>query len=1291
MESKEHRTKTVFGEQFKKSLQNNPNIDAIEKEGFDGDNNFIDYFMIIGVKPEIYKNSYLYNSNSISEINNNLIPQIITKFPKMDKKHIVVENSLPQQLFPHGFNAIESETKPENQFYSVILDNQLYSATYTHKFIACLLIYENVKDYEMLNEKYKSTDILFKMMRSNSIKVNNATKPNENYKNFYIPKCLCLVSVYPAFNRFHEILNSLYNLVMSNQFNNLYIDRIIEKLIFEIPKLPRGLKKIYLSLPPNTLINLTENKMNDFPIININLSKFFNTLDISNILDIFRYLLFETKLIFFSSNLYDLTNSIMSMLSLIFPFKYQFQIVSVLPKDLYNFIETISPYIFGINETYDENFFKNNKVNLEDATICIIDIDRNKYLIRIKNEKMLNKDYPPFPKSLKEKIEKDYAKYKKEKETNNKSKEIKNPNVKLDEENSAYQKIFFNFMIALLKDYPKFLSKDYGVTKDISMSIKDMIDLTSYANSYGTNEKEFYNRIFSTQMFIEFIYKRMMPKNYNEKVEILFFEEKINEAKLKKSFFKSKEVNPNLLLTSKEYDYDNITVCIDCSTEISITKEVYDYVIENKDEAEKIFINNGYDIEIDAENESINFKYHIFPCLLSEKFFVYNYQYYKKPELYYMAIDEINLKIVNKSNLQFKSKTKELLTEEGNDIYLCYLIMWSLTLWYTDEFERESRFLQMIEVIEKVQVHDIQIFELLFKALVDIKWSDKDIILLYKKFIHLNLNPTWKIFTLVSKIIKKKANAKNKKELLSQETKFQQLKTMKKRSLQIAKTFEDIVNFRSRTLKTKIVDDKILSEDVIFYAYSKCQICDKNINLINLCSNLYQLKTMTVPVGDTKGSFSSAGSRTTYYSFGLEDEEKKKNETEDHFKCPNKHSKEGALEYSRFKLKLNHGIELFNLKIKSNEDYTSKSFVTLLMSPSTMKSELLRLSKKLEEDNEKFDVENFKYSNRRLFWNLVWFLELNDMDISFMLPYSSELPNEKELNLEHLKDFIDNRYKPDQEINIEKIVKNKDSNLDFLICSNRDSLQGQNIKEEEIKNDLFNKNKIRYEKYDLNIQKIFRFHISDISGLVSYLSFNNYMENIGYNEYPTQFKEAPEISLSNLNEQEIPKKNITYRDSNDIRLSKGKHSMLILDDKNSEPPPIKGSSFFIKNLTKLNTVNFQTQKDKKSLLMRPKLARARKRDFQAENPNSEDIKKINKEIEENNEIKENEDEEEDVDVLSKFKQSQKKEENEDIGKLSLEQNKKNKLPIKFKGLRRSTLRDGILGEDNNENIIDSIN
>ena len=96
-----------------------------------------------------------------------------------------------------------------------------------------------------------------------------------------------------------------------------------------------------------------------------------------------------------------------------------------------------------------------------------------------------------------------------------------------------------------------------------------------------------------------------------------------------------------------------------------------------------------------------------------------------------------------------------------NDLYLCYLIIWSLTIAYTDTWERDYRFLGMIEIIEKIEGHDIEIFELLFSSIVKC-CSDKDTILLYKKFIHLNLNPSWSIFSLVSKIIKKKSNIKRK-------------------------------------------------------------------------------------------------------------------------------------------------------------------------------------------------------------------------------------------------------------------------------------------------------------------------------------------------------------------------------------------------------------------------------------------------------------------------------------------------------------------------------------------------
>ena len=61
-----------------------------------------------------------------------------------------------------------------------------------------------------------------------------------------------------------------------------------------------------------------------------------------------------------------------------------------------------------------------------------------------------------------------------------------------------------------------------------------------------------------------------------------------------------------------------------------------------------------------------------------------------------------------------------------------------------------------------------------------------------------------------------------------------------------------------------------------------------------------------------------------------------------------------------------------------------------------MKNELLKLAKKLEKENKKIDVDNFKFNHKRLFWNLLWYLQLNDMEISFMLPYSSELQTENE-------------------------------------------------------------------------------------------------------------------------------------------------------------------------------------------------------------------------------------------------------------------------------------------------------
>ena len=135
-----------------------------------------------------------------------------------------------------------------------------------------------------------------------------------------------------------------------------------------------------------------------------------------------------------------------------------------------------------------------------------------------------------------------------------------------------------------------------------------------------------------------------------------------------------KTKDQNILLSSKEYDYEEDNLIIDCSTEIGITEAVFEHVMVQKD-----FLNNGYDIQIQEQNNQLLFNYHIFPCLLSDQFFSLNYQFYNIPIPYYKQIDLINSSIVNKSHLKFNNKVLKI-SEMGNDLYLCYLIVWSLTI-----------------------------------------------------------------------------------------------------------------------------------------------------------------------------------------------------------------------------------------------------------------------------------------------------------------------------------------------------------------------------------------------------------------------------------------------------------------------------------------------------------------------------------------------------------------------------------------------------------------------------------
>ena len=906
-----------------------------ETKFFDEDNNFIDYFIEIGINPSTFKEDFLFNSNSINEINDKLNPQIISKFPEANKKSIVINNQIIYHIFPNGFKAIESKNKRDPDFFAIMLDNRLYSVTYKYKYLACYIIYESIADYKKLYNLY----------------FNKEDNVN-NYNNIYIPKCLCIASVHPCIDKFEEILKTIYEDTISNKYQYLFVNQLIEELVIRIPKIPPGYKKVLLKINEKE-IDLTEKKINEYPLAHIDLSKLFGLFNANSFLDIYKFILYEGNVIFFSSIISDLTNAIMSFLFLLSPFKYQYQVISVLPKEFFSYMDSDIPFIFGINQKYSHSFFTDNNIDLKNL-VCIVDLDEKKYEFIPKKYNI--KDNPEYPKHFKERLEKNLQDYYKfllsfDKKSLNK-KDIDINNMTIEEKNEQYQMIFYKSMFELFEEYDKYLKKDIKAININNIDINNLIDIDLYLNSFYSTDKEFYKKIFKTKMFKDFISKRIDPKNNIEKIEVIIFEERINERIAEKKVFgKTKIIEQNKILYSKEFEYLPEPEIIDLSNQ-DLSFGIID-LFKDKTFVKENCLIKGYIIEENKEdNYSFIFNYIIFPSLLDSKYFELNANNYAIAPILYKHFDLINSKVIKKAKIKFDKKVTFKKLNLENDLYICYIILWSLTFWYIDEKEKEYRFKKMLLYLDKIIYQKQETYQLLFENMS--KWgaTDDEIFYLYITFLNQNLNPNWIIFKIIFPILERK-EMDFKQNPTAEIIKLGKI-NIKKMLTQLSKNKEAYIK---RTLKSSDDwEDNIISDDVRYICYSKCIGCCKILDIGKICSNL-----STMQVKNQSGI--------------------------DMVRCTHKNKDGTYCEYYNFlKLKFRYGAELFNPKLTKLS--TCRNFNVPLLSPSTLKEKLLDISKYYNELELKIDIDLFKREHQLEFWNSIWYFKLNGIDISFILPYS---------------------------------------------------------------------------------------------------------------------------------------------------------------------------------------------------------------------------------------------------------------------------------------------------------------
>ena len=1031
------------------------------KETLETGNNLVDHFLLCGADPNIYHDKDLYdltNENYLKNLEKKLSkPKIISKFPEFDNNNDSIDDGILSYCFPDGFSPIKCENRLNRRnIFSIILDNNLFSSEHPQKYLTCCLFYEKISLYKQLegeidnklfdeeinNNSYKDDteiemrDSFATIRKANrtslfpnkkkvipllhiptndkEILLNNSTldyksgnrtsresktqhsSPIFQLKNYYIPKCICIVSIHPYIKLFKKILSELYDKIFGKDPKpfNIPIEKLITNLIIEVPHPPRGLYSIEYTLFDNkyTLDNTPNNKI---LMCAIDLKKINNSIKLNIILDTVKHILLGTKILFFSMKTNLLTDVILSFLYLIFPFKYPFQVTSFLNRESYGILESISPFIIGINEQFEEKFFEENEISLEGMNVFVIDLDNNKTKL------FSDENFPSFPSKALINIEKDIQNF----ENKTKSKEG------VENVNEEYQYIFFNFFCEILKNYEEYLNMDYFKNRDseVMTSIETLFLCDKYINSHNANDKEFYEKfVKESQLFADFIYKRMIPKNNQEIVDLSLVNEKTSkQSKLK--FFSKDDISKY-----KGYNISN-KYTVQAARELSkgekksINEKIRDInnngtiVIKEKLTDEKIS-----KVSMKEDNVKMTFKYYIFPKL---EFSIFcnndNVNEYCPPPDFSEEIEAINTDFVSKTSLgQNINRTLEM----KNYIYLTWLEVWAYSFWYMDMSERHYRFDQMLDIFDKIIHHEINIFNLIFDVLN--KQKDVEMILkLYQKLLQLKVNPSLFIDNIISQILDKKQIK-------------QILEDMKKNTSKALKFNDFSKNYYLQRTFFSLSDNLLYKYKIKFNSDYCCIQCNQKINLLTVCKKYEKVKNDILWV---------------------------------RCKCG---------EYLLPKIIVKFGLDL--LKNKSFQTYSIDEMV--LHSPYNLKINIKNAV--MSHYGTNLDILNFKSQFKPLFWDFIWYCEIHGLDYSIILPYLKDLETAKKVDytdisakiieIEYNEELYEQNLKKISKISNKLIMQNsqekkpftnlvikKENNFELLKIEKKEELEDNEEEEEE--------------------------------------------------------------------------------------------------------------------------------------------------------------------------------------------------------------------------------------------------
>uniref|UniRef100_A0A8C7H6R6 SET binding factor 1 n=1 Tax=Oncorhynchus kisutch TaxID=8019 RepID=A0A8C7H6R6_ONCKI len=267
---------------------------------------------------------------------------ILQRFPEKDWE----DNPFPQgiELFcqPNGWQLVPERERP-SFFVSVLTD-----INSERHYCACFTFWEAVCDISEASEVDED-------------EVPGLVQPAQ----VFAPKSLVLVSRLDHTEVFRNCLGLIYAVHVDSL--SVPLETVIGNLLTCIIPVAGGSQRtITLGAGDRQVIQTPIN--DSLPVSGSSVAHLFRQLGIVNVLYLFCAALTEHKILFLSSSYQRLTDACRALLAIMFPLKYSFTYVPILPGKLLEVLSTPTPFIIGVN-----SFFRSETQELLDVIIADLD------------------------------------------------------------------------------------------------------------------------------------------------------------------------------------------------------------------------------------------------------------------------------------------------------------------------------------------------------------------------------------------------------------------------------------------------------------------------------------------------------------------------------------------------------------------------------------------------------------------------------------------------------------------------------------------------------------------------------------------------------------------------------------------------------------------------------------------------------------------------------------------------------------------------------------------------------